>query len=202
MLGDEKSNIVLMVQGASRVFCYFNISPITIKEFEDRYGEVSWKISKPAIKVYCVENGIAKEIKTIFIDDFADNWYINMDRGDQDIFIKLGRILPDNTFAALAVSNTVTTARNYESEDSSVYFVDISEDADISSKSSLDNYEECTSIINRHKEPKPYPFMNVKKKWGGYPKIIINSGYCKNDFFNRYFDEVMIKYDLCSSPIK
>lgn len=163
MLGNEKSNIVLMIQSARRVFCYFNISPMTIKEFEDRYGENSWKNSKPAIKAYCVENGIAKEIKTIFIDEFVDNWYINMDRGDQDLFIKLGRILPDNTFAAFAVSNTVTTPRDYESKDSSVYFVDISENADIGSKSSLPICEECTSNVNSHKEPKPYPFMNVKK---------------------------------------
>lgn len=201
MLGNEKSNIVLMVQSASRVFCYFNISPMTIKEFEDTYGEVSWKISKPAIKVCCVENGVAKEIKTILIDDFANNCYINMNKGDQDVFIKLGRILPDNTFAAFAISNTVTTPRDHESEDSAVYFVDTSENANINSKSSLPTYEECTSSAANHKEPKPYPFMNVKKR-SCYPKIVLNSSCYKNDFFNRYFDEVVIKYDLNSSPTK
>lgn len=202
MLGKEKSNIVLMVQSASRVFCYFNVSSVTIREFENRYGENSWKNSKPVIKVYFVENGIAKETKTIFIDDFANSWYINMDRGDKDVFIKLGRVLPDNTFYAFAVSNTITTPRSYESEDTSVYFVDLSQNVNINSKSSLPTCEEYTNNIKKHREPKPYPFMNAYKKRNGYPKIIINSGYCKEDFFNRYFDEVIIKYDLCSSPIK
>lgn len=202
MLGKEKSNIVLMVQSASRVFCYFNVSSVTIREFENRYGESSWKNSKPVIKVYFVENGIAKETKTIFIDDFANNWYINMDRGDKDIFIKLGRVLPDNTFYAFAVSNTVTTPRSYESEDTSVYFVDLSQNVNINSKSSLPTCEEYTNNIKKHREPRPYPFMNANKEWNGYPKIIINTDYCKEDFFNRYFDEVIIKYDLCSSPIK
>lgn len=202
MAENEKTNIVLMVQSTSMVFCYFNISPIIIKEFEDRYGQASWKNSKLVIKVYCVESGIAKEMKTIFIDDCINSCYINIDRGDKDIFIKLGRVLPDNTFNAFAVSNTVTTPRSCESENTSVYFIDVSQNVNINSKSNLPTFEEYASKLGIHKEPKPYPFMNDKKKWSGYPKIMINSSYCKNDFFNRYFDEIVIKYDLCSSPIK
>src|SRR3712207_8196051 len=35
-----------------------------------------------------------KEIKTIYIDIFADNWYINLDKSNINVFVKLGRILP------------------------------------------------------------------------------------------------------------
>lgn len=163
MLVNEKSNLILMVQSARRVFCYFNVSPMTVKEFEDRYGENSWKNSKPVLKVYSVENGAAKEVKTIFIDAFANNWYIDVDSDDMDIFVKLGRVLPDNTFAAFAVSNTVTTPRDHESGDTNVYFVDISKNPAFNSEAALPKYEEYESNVLSHNEPKPYPFMSKKK---------------------------------------
>ncbi|MCT8978142.1 DUF4912 domain-containing protein [Clostridium sp. CX1] len=163
MLVNEKSKLILMVQSAKKVFCYFNVSPMTVKEFEDRYGENSWKNSKPVLKVYSVENGIPREIKTIFIDAFANNWYIDMDKGDLDIFIKMGRVLPDNTFAAFAVSNTVTTPRDLESADTSVYFVDLSQKVNFNSEVALPRYEEDKIDHIEHKEPKPYPFSNIKK---------------------------------------
>lgn len=165
MLVNEKSNLILMVQSSRNVFCYFNISPMTVKEFEDRYGESSWKNSKPVIKVYSVENGIAKEIRTIFIDAFANNWYIHMDRDDMDLFVKLGRILPDNTFVAFAVSNTVTTPRDHESGDTSVYFVDTSKNPIFNSEAVLPKSEEYQNNTINHIEPKPYPFMNIKKNY-------------------------------------
>ena len=126
MIVNEKSSLILMVQSSRKLFCYFNISPMDVKEFKETYGENSWKDSKPAIKVCLVENGVAKEIKTILIDVFADNWYIDMERDDVDVFVELGRLLLDNTFYVFAVSNTITTPREHESADTGVYFVDIS----------------------------------------------------------------------------
>lgn len=163
MLVNEKSKLVLMVRSARKVFCYFNISPMTVKEFEDRYGENSWENSKPVLKIYSVENGIAQEMKTIFIDVFANNWYINVERDDLDIFVKLGRMLPDNTFAAFAVSNTVTTPRELESVDTAVYFVDVSQNCIFNSEAALPKYEDGEIDYAAYKEPKPYPFLKVKK---------------------------------------
>lgn len=162
MLSDDKSILVLMVQNSRTVFCYFNTSSMTIKEFQDRYGENSWKNSKPIIKLYQVENGNAKEIKSMFIDTFANNWYISLDKDDIDVFVKLGRLLPDDTFAAVAVSNTVTTPRDHQSGDSSVYFVDVSQnfkEPDVK----LPIYKDDNENESIHKEPKPYPFMEIKK---------------------------------------
>lgn len=161
MVGNEKSNLVLMVQSGHRIFCYFNISPLTVKEFEDRYGENSWKNSKPVIKVYSVENGRVENIKTIFIDPLANNWYIDLERDDLDLFVKLGRVLPDNTFAAFGISNTVTTPRENKAIDRSVYFVDVSQGLILNSEAALPKLKD--NIAN-HNEPKPYPFINSKKK--------------------------------------
>ncbi|MDP4144290.1 MAG: DUF4912 domain-containing protein [Bacillota bacterium] len=162
MLNDDKSILVLMVQNSHNVFCYFNVSAMTKKEFQDRYGENSWRNSKPVLKVYSVENGNAKEIKTIFIDNFANNWYIKLDRDDLDVFVKLGRMLPDNTFAAFAISNTVTTPRAHQSGDTAVYFVDVSQNfGDWDNKLPVLTSDDNNEAI--HKEMKPYPFMELKK---------------------------------------
>ena len=202
MLVNEKSNLVLMVQNSRRVFCYFNISPMTVKEFADRYGELSWQNSKPVLKVYLVQNGIAIEIKTIFIDTFANNWYIDMDRDDMDIFIKLGRMLPDNTFAAFAVSNTVTTPRDHESGDTSVYFVDVSQNSVLNSDVDLPKCDGYQSNVIGRKEPKPYPFVSVKKKVQSYPKLILGQSHYSNKFINEHVDEVMNKYKITSSKVR
>jgi len=147
--GDEKTSLVLMVQNSHRIFCYYNISSMTVKEFEDRYGEALWKNSKPVIKVYSVENGIANNIKTIFIDPFADSWYIDIEKDDMDLFVKLGRIISGNKFVAFAVSNTVTTPRDSKSLDSSLCFLDVSQSYISNSKEEFsDNFTEGKKKID------------------------------------------------------
>ncbi|KYH30244.1 MULTISPECIES: DUF4912 domain-containing protein [Clostridium] len=121
----EKSNIVLMVQSAHVVFCYYNISPMTIKEFEDIYGQDSWRNSKPILKVYEVKDGITKEIETIHLDSFADNWYINLKESNLNVFVKLGRLLPTGKLVFIAASNNVTTPRDTESENIEVHYINI-----------------------------------------------------------------------------
>lgn len=165
MIDEDKSSIVLLVQNANNVFCYFNVSAVEIKEFQDRYGENSWKNSKPVIKVYEVVNGIASEVKTIYINAFADNWFIHLDKDDMDVFVKLGRMLADDTFVAFAVSNTVTTPRSSQSGDSAVYYVDVSENF-LAPNNNLPTCSEGSNEKSTHKEPKPYPFIDGKKKLG------------------------------------
>nr|WP_272509011.1 DUF4912 domain-containing protein [Clostridium ganghwense] len=160
---DEKSSIILMVQSAYKVFCYYNISPLTVKNFEDIYGENAWENSKPVLKMYEVDEGIAKEIETIYLDAFANNWYINLNKDDMDVFVKLGRMLPDDKFVAISVSNTITTPRDRQSGDRDVYYVDLSQEYKEKPDTVLPTYNENDECKMKRNEPKPYPFM-VKKK--------------------------------------
>lgn len=107
----HKTFLYLLVQNPYTIFCYFNIESSIVKGFQEKYGFNSWDSSKPILKVYSIENGEAKEIKTIFLDLKADNWYINLDRDNLNLFVKLGRLLPDDSFASIRVSNTVATGR-------------------------------------------------------------------------------------------
>ncbi|MCR3761236.1 DUF4912 domain-containing protein [Clostridium felsineum] len=163
MLGNYETKLVLLVQNAYNVFCYFNVSPITIKEFEYRYGENLWENSKPVLKIYEIINGNAQEIKTLYIDSMADNWYIKLDRDDMDIFVKLGRKLPDDTFVAVVASNTVTTPRNHISGDSAVYYMDVSQNFEKEEETIALTTEEKVNKEYIHKGIKPYTFMEGKK---------------------------------------
>ena len=163
MISDDKFALVLLVQNAYRVFCYFSISPLMIKDFEDKNGENSWKNSKPILKVFEINNGSPNGIQTIFLDAVANNWFIGLDRTGIDVFVKLGRALPDDTFVPIAVSNTVTTPRANQSNDLGVYYVDVSQWQDNKKNEKLPTTSDDEKFVNIHKEPKPYPFMEQKK---------------------------------------
>jgi hypothetical protein len=114
MIEDDKSKIVLMVQSAYIVFCYYSISPITIKKFEDTHGECSWRKSKPGLKVFKVKETTVEELQTIFLDPFADNWYINLNQDGLKVIVRLGRVLGDGRFIVIAESNEVVTPREVQ----------------------------------------------------------------------------------------
>ena len=190
---NDKSTLVLLVQNARTLFCYFNNSSVAVKEFKDRYGEDSWNNSKPVIKVYAIENGSAKEIKNIIIDSLTDNWYINLDRDNIDVFIKIGRLLPDDTFVELQVSNTVTTPRSSQSNDNSVYYVDVSQ-----SNSDVP-YEVAADEAADEADKKPYPFMEGKKKLKYYPNLIEDSKIYDSEFIEKKMEELRTKYHVGSS---
>lgn len=187
MSGVDKSKIVLMVQNASTLFCYYNISPITFKEFTDKYGDNALQDSKPVLKVYYVNNSIAEELQTIFIDPFADNWYINLNRSDIDVFVKLGRYLSDETFVTFATSNIVTTPRLAESKDTRVYYVNVSEEE----TSTKDNVEEIKNEEELNE--------TCKKKLNSFPEIAIGMESFDNEFFNKQAEEIETKYKVFSS---
>lgn len=115
-----EGKITLMVQSAHTLFCYFNVN--THKKDKVK-PDSNFKLF---LKVYSIENGIEKEIKAIEIKDNADNWYINLERDDMDVFVKLVEKNSDNTFHTIGISNVVTTPRKYPSSDRNVYYLNIS----------------------------------------------------------------------------
>lgn len=161
MLNDDKFALTLLVQNSNTIFCYFNISPVIIKIFQDRYGEDFWKNSKPILKVYDTTNGDSREIKSIYLDALANNWFVKLDKSGIDVFVKLGRILPNNEFVPIFISNTVTTPRNDQSYNSGVYYIDVSKNFKEEKDDMHSNKE--TGNLHTDKGEQPYSFMNEKK---------------------------------------
>ncbi|MFA9398556.1 MAG: 1,4-alpha-glucan branching protein domain-containing protein [Clostridiaceae bacterium] len=107
----EKDRLILMVQSSKTIYCYYNVSPNTIKDFEIENGVGSYNRAIPVIKCYSTLNGIEEEIKTEEINGFANNWFINLEKSGIDVFVKLGRMI-DNKFITLMTSNTVSTLKD------------------------------------------------------------------------------------------
>ena len=127
MIKRDKSYIILLIKNEHTLFCYYNISSSTIKEFEEKHGESSWGNSTPVIKLYFIENGISREKETIYIDRLANNWYINIEEDDKDVYVELGRLLQSNEYIPVIASSSITTPRAHVSGDSNLYFVNVNE---------------------------------------------------------------------------
>lgn len=147
----EKSSVVLLVQGPKKFFSYFDIPQTTIKEFENSYGKDSWKKSEITLKIYKVEDGVPKLIKTIHPNLLENNCYIELQEDDIDVFVKLVKVLPKDKFIDLAVSKIVTSPREKESSCKEVYYVDVSKnslhklDYDFSFNEEKFNYEKINT---------------------------------------------------------
>lgn len=128
MIYRDNSYIILLIKNEHTLFCYYNIGTNTIKEFGEKYGENSWDNSTPIIKLYFIENGISREKETIYIDRLANNWYINLQEDDKDVYVELGRLLQSNEYIPLATSDSITTPRAHVSGDSNLYFVNVNVD--------------------------------------------------------------------------
>lgn len=114
---ENKAYIILLIQSAYTAFCYYNISKEAILEFDKTYGKDSYNTAKPILKVKVKKGTNQHEMETIFLDPFADNWYISLSEDDCDIFLELYRKLPDSNEILLASSNTTTVPRRDISND-------------------------------------------------------------------------------------
>lgn len=103
-----KSSIYLSVQSAYKVFCYFNVSPFDVKRFEDSFGPGSWGKGVPVLRIYMIDENLKETTKDLYINPFADNWFINLDKGGLSLHVKLLRKYGEK-FAGIAYSNTVLT---------------------------------------------------------------------------------------------
>ena len=124
---DGNSSISLLVQGPYIVYCYFNVSSKDVYKIKELYGEESWIKSKPIIIAY--EETKEKEVKIYeeYIDPFADNWFITLDRCNIQVLVKLCRKLENGTILPIATSNKVTTLTDKESSNNKVKFIKVIE---------------------------------------------------------------------------
>jgi len=92
--------IVLMIRDPQNIFAYWEVAEKTINEITAKYGEHKLKDSKLAIRLSWPEH---QEIITV--NDYAESWYISLENRGIPLFGELGKILADNTFITLAISN-------------------------------------------------------------------------------------------------
>jgi hypothetical protein len=125
MMNYNHSYLVLLVQKIHRIFCYYNISNKTIKDFENIYGINSWDNSKTKLTLYYIDNNLPTEITSILTPRFNNNWYFELPEDDITAFVKLSKVTSDDRNIDILISNIITTPRDHISKDLDIYFIDI-----------------------------------------------------------------------------
>ncbi|KJS22016.1 MAG: hypothetical protein VR72_07980 [Clostridiaceae bacterium BRH_c20a] len=96
--------IVLMIRDPQNIFAYWEVTEKKVNEIVAEYGEDNLKGSNLAVRLSWPDH---KEI--IVVNDHTESWYFSLGNWGIPLFGELGRILADNTFITLAVSNRLNS---------------------------------------------------------------------------------------------
>lgn len=147
---NSNSYINLLVKDVHTVFCFFQISEQWKNEYIELNGSQFINEAVPFIKVFYLENGISDFKYILYPDRLANNWYLNIEDEDQDLYVVLG-LVHVKTIIEIATSNVITTSREHPSMDMELYYVKI-DCACAEPRRSITNFEnfESPKIFKGH----------------------------------------------------
>jgi hypothetical protein len=118
------NEIILLARDPHWLYVYWQISETRKSNFINEFGEGLWERSVPVLKV----TNISKNTNTyIRINDFSNNWFINVEDTNSLYLAELGRKIADQFFINLASSNYISTPSNSISTNSNTHFIDYRE---------------------------------------------------------------------------
>ena len=124
--------IKVLAQNPNTLFVYWDISDVDIENFEKQYGNDFFTKTKPVLVVHNLTDNYTFEID---INDFANNWYINVNDTKCKYLVELGRRPIKNDFIDtpinylnIAFSNTIEIPNDhilFFKENDKIYFKNI-----------------------------------------------------------------------------
>lgn len=114
------SYIVLLAKDPNCLFAYWELSDEKKKTFLAEFGYEFWERSVPVLKVTNITKHTNHFLK---INDFSNNWYIDVDDPGSMFVAELGRRVSDQFFINLASSNYTETPDNTVSSNTAAYFI-------------------------------------------------------------------------------
>lgn len=118
--GYNDNRIVLLARDPHWLYAYWELSEENKKKFYEDFGHELWEKSLPVLKVTNVSKN---ERFYIRINDFSDNWYINVSDSDSLYVAEIGRMVSGQFFINLASSNYTVTPGENVSMNTSAYFI-------------------------------------------------------------------------------
>lgn len=165
-LGYNDNKIVLLVRDPQWLFAYWEITNDKREQFITEFGQDSWNSSKPVIKLV---NATTKSVKCIEIDDFARNWYIEIEHTNCTYTAEIGRMFIDNSFVSLAVSNIANTPNNKPAIDKPIVFANYKNIKTTEIKKTIKNSTSTSTItITTSSTPTTFQDPNIKIDLGKY----------------------------------
>lgn len=123
-LGYNDNRITLLARDPHWLFAYWEVSEDRKNSFFQQFGETLWKNSVPVLRVTNVNNNSSFYIK---VNDYANNWYINVPDANCLYVAEIGRRVSEEFFISLASSNSTSTPGNSISANTTVNFVNYNE---------------------------------------------------------------------------
>lgn len=116
--------ITLLARDPYWLYVYWDISEEKGRAFMSELGEELWRRSAPSLKVI---NITRNESFFVRINEFSDNWYINVRYPDNVYMVEIGRKISDNFFVGFQSSNSAVTPGNHASPYTSASFANYAE---------------------------------------------------------------------------
>lgn len=120
-LGYNDNRITLLARDPHWLFAYWEISDEKRNVFLREFGQELWQKSVPVLKVTNVTNNSSFYIR---INDYTNNWYINVPDANCLYVAEMGRRVSEEFFISLASSNHAATPGDSVSANTAAYFID------------------------------------------------------------------------------
>lgn len=153
--------VKVLAQTPKTLFIYWDISDKDRKEYEKKYGENFFEITKPVLIVHNTTLGYSFEVE---INDFANSWYLHVADSKCDYKIELGRKPIAKTekvkedYIYISTSNEIESPNDrilFNRNQKMVYFRDVKTgkqtSKDISSMSFIRNMGKIYNIYDLYK---------------------------------------------------
>lgn len=119
-LSDNKNNyMTLLVKDPHWLYTYWEKSDDKKNYFINEFGHDLWEKSIPVLKITNVSRNMVFYIK---INDFSNDWYINIPESNCMYMAEVGRRISDQFFISLGGSNCIIAPGDDVSTDTAAYF--------------------------------------------------------------------------------
>lgn len=123
-LGYDESRIMIMPRDPHWLYAYWEISGNTRADFIKEFGSEIWEKSEPVIKITNLSKNTHFYIR---INDYANNWYINVPDSNCVYSAELGRNIHERFFIGFTGSNRTRTPGDCVSTNNTIFFSDYRE---------------------------------------------------------------------------
>ena len=117
--GYNDNKLTLLARDPHCIYAYWEVSDDRKIAFINDFNRELWEKSIPVLKVVNVSKN---EEYTIMINDYSNNWYINVPDSNCLYTAEIGRKVSEDFFINLASSNYIATPTNYVSTNTTAYF--------------------------------------------------------------------------------
>lgn len=116
-----RDRMVLMARDPHWLYAYWEISENTKNMLSNDFGKDFLEKSVPVLKITNITRNQSFYVR---INDFSDNWYVNVPHSNSIYVAEIGRRISENFFVSILDSNSVITQNDGVSSDTTAYFAD------------------------------------------------------------------------------